>query len=84
MIVCRANGDRSWCPLCAAEVDVVSVGGKVLAEILAAGTALGWIVSGELHVSRQPDGATRICLASLLRCSEPKQTQAPNTAKETL
>ncbi|MGB8535111.1 MAG: hypothetical protein WCD57_01740 [Acidobacteriaceae bacterium] len=84
MIVRRANVERSWCPLCTAEVDVVAVGDKVLAEILATGTGLGWIVSGDLHVSHQPDGTTRICLASLLRCSEPQPAQPTNIAKETL
>jgi hypothetical protein len=80
MVIRRAGSERSWCALCATEVDVVSLYGEVLTEILAQGIAHGWIAAGQLHVIDRPSEPTRICLASLLRCFEPQL----NIPKETL
>jgi hypothetical protein len=83
-IVRRTSVERFWCPGCGDEVDVVSVNGNTLAEILGQGIAHVWIETGQLHVMQSPAGTARICLASLLRCFEPQPVQAINIAKETL
>jgi hypothetical protein len=75
-VIRRESVERSWCPVCAAEVDAVVVGGPCLTGILGEGTAHGWIAGGQLHASQQPGGTARICLPSLLQCFESQQTPA--------
>jgi|SRR5581483_4228964 hypothetical protein len=77
----RFGADRSWCPVCAAEVAVVAIEG--LAGILPDDVAQSWIARGELHVSRYSGKSDCICLDSLLQCFQLQRAQNPNSAKET-
>ena len=77
----RFGADRSWCPVCATEVDVVAIEG--LAGILTDDAVQSWIATGELHVSRRPGEAGGICLASLLQHFQLQRAQNSNSAKET-
>ncbi len=81
-IIRRSSAERSWCRLCAAEVDVVAVDSNALAEILAECTARFVNAETELHVSQDHDRPVRICLPSLLRCFEPQQAPTKITPKE--
>jgi len=79
-LIRRSGAERSWCRHCAAEVEVVAVDAKALAEILD-GTVRSAIESGELHVFQDPDRPARTCLPSLIRCFGPNPIK---TSKETL
>lgn len=68
MIVRQATTSRGWCPVCRAEADAVRLSGA--ADPGATAQIEEWVRTGKLHVWRQPDGPTEICLASLLRCFE--------------
>lgn len=81
-IIRRSSAERSWCPVCAAEVDVVALDSNALAEVLAESAARFVNAGAELHISQDPDRPARICLPSLLRCFEPQRTQTTNTPKE--
>jgi hypothetical protein len=71
MLVRHARAEQAWCPICGNVVDVVALANDALSEFLASNDVRGWIAAGKLHMSREPNGPVRICLASLLRCFEP-------------
>jgi len=82
LVVHNASVERAWCPVCCAEADVISIGSKSPAEVLASNEGQEWIATGKFHVSSQPNQPVRICLTSLLRCFEPMQKM--NYEKETI
>src|SRR5579863_4547660 len=83
MVVRHAKAERSWCPLCGAEVDVITLGDEGLAEVLTAKETHGSIAAGKLHLLQEAEGTARICLSSFLRCFEPA-AQSKKFEKETL
>lgn len=82
MIVRRATACRGWCPVCRAEADVVTLGQDSAADLGATVQTEEWVRTGKLHVWRQPDGPTQICLVSLLRCFERDGVRKFQIAKE--
>ena len=70
MLVRHARAEQAWCPICGKHVDVVTLAKEALAEFLASKDVQQWIAAGRLHVSREPDGPSHFCLASLLQCFE--------------
>lgn len=73
-IIRRAGAERSWCPLCAAEVDVVTIDSTALAEAFPESAAESSIAIGDLHALQDPGEPARLCLPSLLRCFERQQS----------
>lgn len=82
LILHSRKAKHAWCPVCCAEVEMIFLSNQEM-------SSLGqWIESGELHRSEAADGATLICLNSLLthvqttksaNCGIPR---LPNTQKE--
>jgi hypothetical protein len=68
MIVRRAKTALGWCPDCHAEVDVITLENDNLAEPVTAAQIQEWLATGKLHLWQAPNGATRICVTSLLQC----------------
>jgi|SRR5215469_8792758 len=82
LILRSRNARGAWCPACGAEVEMIELSNP---EMSAFGQ---WLDSGEVHRSEAPDGASLICLNSLLarvqttkpaNCGLPR---LPNTEKE--
>jgi hypothetical protein len=57
---------RAWCPLCAAEGEMIALEDTGVISNLERGALEDWLNSGELHRSQAADGSTLICLNSLL------------------
>lgn len=60
LILHSRNAKSAWCPVCRADVEMIFLSNQEM-------SALGqWIEFGEVHRSEAADGATLICLNSLL------------------
>lgn len=57
---------RAWCPLCAAEGEMIALQNTGVISNLERRALEDWLKSGELHRSQTGDGSTLICLNSLL------------------
>jgi hypothetical protein len=56
----------AWCPLCAAEGEMIALEDTGVISNLERRALEDWLNSGELHQSQAADGSTLICLNSLL------------------
>lgn len=57
---------RAWCPLCAAEGEMIALENAGVISNLEPPALEEWLNSGELHRSQAGDGSALICLNSLL------------------
>jgi hypothetical protein len=57
---------RAWCPLCAAEAEMIALESLGVVSNLDRLALEEWLNSGDLHCSRSADGSAQICLNSLL------------------
>jgi hypothetical protein len=58
---------RAWCPQCAAEGEMIAIEGVGVISNLEPSEVEAWLESEPIHRSQAPDGATLICLNSLLK-----------------
>ena len=72
---------RAWCPLCAAEVEMIALEDTRVISNLEQPALEQWLNAGELHRSQAADGSALICLDSLL--AHVQNTEITNTNKET-
>jgi hypothetical protein len=66
LIVRGRSPNRAWCPLCAAEVEMISLSDTGVISNLEPASFEQWLNSGELHRSQTADGSAVVCLNSLL------------------
>jgi hypothetical protein len=66
LILRGRNSRREWCPLCAAEGEMIALEDTGVISNLERRALEEWLNSGELHRSQAADGSTLICLNSLL------------------
>jgi hypothetical protein len=66
LILRSGSSQRAWCPLCAAEGDMIALENAGVVSNLDQPALEEWLNSEELHRSRATDGSTLICLNSLL------------------
>jgi hypothetical protein len=66
LIVRGRNTNRAWCPLCAAEAEMISLKDTGVISNLEPAAFEQWFNSGELHRSQAADGSAVVCLNSLL------------------
>jgi hypothetical protein len=66
LIVRGRNSTRAWCPLCAAEEEMIALEQTGVVSNLDAQALEEWLNSGELHRSETVEGSPLICLKSLL------------------
>jgi hypothetical protein len=87
LIVRRGKTIVTWCPVCCAEAEAMTLEGDSLGEDIPSALLRDWLAAGKLHLWNPDGGLARICLTSLLRCFEsedagrlpdPKRT-FPNT-----
>jgi hypothetical protein len=64
---------RAWCPLCAAEGEMIALENLGILSNLDRRALEEWLNSGNLHRAQAADGSELICLDSLLaRLRNPK------------
>jgi len=83
MIVRQARTAPGWCPICRAEVDVITLDSASIAEPGCAEQLQDWLNTGKLHFWQPPNGPAQICLPSLLHCFELDGLPKMRIAKET-
>jgi len=66
LILQGRSSRRAWCPLCAAEGEMIALENTGVISNLERRALEDWLNSGELHWSQAADGSTLICLNSLL------------------
>ena len=66
LILRGRNSTRAWCPLCAAEGEMIALENAGLISNLERPALEEWLNSAELHRSQAADGSVLICLNSLL------------------
>jgi len=63
---------RAWCPVCAAESEVIALDSIGVISNLSPEAVEGWLSSGQLHHARSSDGSDVICLNALLASVQTK------------
>ena len=66
LILRGVNSQRTWCPVCAVEAEMIVLENAGVVSNLDQPALEEWLNSVELHRSRATDGSTLICLNSLL------------------
>ena len=67
LLMVRGRGSRrAWCPLCAAEAEMIALENVAVISNLEQPALEEWLNSGELHRSQAAGGSEQICLNSLL------------------
>jgi hypothetical protein len=67
LLILRGRASRrAWCPLCAAETEMIALESLGVVSNLDRSALEAWLNSGELHRSQAIDGSAQICLNSLL------------------
>jgi len=66
LILRGQTSNRAWCPLCAAESEMIRVENLRVVSNLERIHLEEWLNSAELHRSQAADGSAMICLNSLL------------------
>jgi hypothetical protein len=66
LIVRGLNAKREWCPLCAAEAEMIALENAGVISNLEPAALQEWLNSDELHRSQSAGGSAQICLNSLL------------------
>jgi hypothetical protein len=66
LILRGQSSRRAWCPLCAAETEMIALDNAGVMSNLGRPELQEWLNSGDLHRSQRPDGSELICLNSLL------------------
>jgi hypothetical protein len=67
LLILRGRSSRlAWCPLCAAEGEVIALEEVGVISNLDRSALEEWLDSGELHLSQSADGSSLLCLKSLL------------------
>jgi hypothetical protein len=67
LLILRGQSSRgAWCPICAAEGDMIALENAGVISNLDRRALEQWLNSGDLHRSQTADGSALICLNSLL------------------
>jgi hypothetical protein len=66
LILQSRNSRRGWCPLCAAEGEMIAIENVGVVSNLEQPAPEEWLNSGKLHRSQAVDGSVLLCLNSLL------------------
>jgi hypothetical protein len=66
LILRSRNSRRAWCPLCAADAEMIALENAGVISNLDRPALEEWLNSGNLHRSQAADGSVLICLNSLL------------------
>jgi hypothetical protein len=70
LVVRRGKTIVTWCPVCCAQAEAMTLESDGLGEDIPSSLLTGLLAAGNLHLCSADGGPDRICLASLLRCFE--------------
>ena len=68
LVVHKTKTVVTWCPVCCAEVETMTLTTYGLGDGLPAALLEGWLRTGMLHLWRHAEGSDQVCLPSLLQC----------------
>jgi hypothetical protein len=68
LIVRRGKTVVTWCPVCCAEAEAMTLEGDGFGDDIPSSLLRDWLASGKLHLSNADGGQAQICLKSLLQC----------------
>jgi len=74
-IVRHAKATRGWCADCRAEVDLIILDDKAIADPTTTAGIRAWLVAGKVHFRQPATLPVQICLTSLLQCFESAEAQ---------
>ena len=83
LVVRRGKTIVTWCPVCCAEAEAMTLEGDSLGEDIPSTLLRDWLAAGKLHLWNPDGGPARICLTSLLRCFESENARRLPTPKPT-
>ena len=84
LVVHRGKTIVTWCPVCCAEAEAMTLEGDSLGEDIPSPLLRDWLAAGKLHLWSPDGGPAQICLTSLLRCFESEDARRLPTPKPTV
>ena len=81
LFVRRCKTIVTWCPICCAEAEAMTLEGSSLGDDFPSTLLSDWLAAGKLHLWSLDGGPDRICLTSLLRCFESEDARRLPTPK---
>jgi hypothetical protein len=82
VVIRRAKAALAWCPECLANVETITLDAGSLAEPATAAQIREWLATGKLHLWQPVNGCARICVTSLLQCSELEEARRFSQSNE--
>ena len=70
LIVRRGKTVMTWCPVCCAEAEAMTLEDDGFGDDISSALFREWLEAGKLHLSSPDGGPAQICLTSLVRCFE--------------
>jgi hypothetical protein len=83
VVVHRGKTIVTWCPVCCAQAEAMTLEGDSLSEDIPSTLLRDLLAAGKLHLWSSDGGPARICLTSLLRCFEAENALRLPTPKPT-
>jgi hypothetical protein len=83
LVVRRGKTVVTWCPVCCAEAEAMTLEGSILGDDIPSTLLSDWLAAGKLHLWSLDGGLDWICLTSLLRCFESEDARRLPTPKPT-
>lgn len=83
LVVRRGNTIVTWCPVCCADVETMTLAGASLGDDIPSTFLRDWLAAGKLHSWRPDGGPAQICLTSLIQCFESEDARRLPTPKQT-
>jgi hypothetical protein len=83
LVVRRGKSVVTWCPVCCAEAEAMTLEGGGLDADIPSTLLRDWLAAGKLHFWSPDGGPARICLTSLLGCFESEDARRLPTPKPT-
>ena len=83
LVVRRGKTIVTWCPVCCAEAEAMTLEGDSLGEDIPSTLLRDWLAAGKLHLWSPDGGPAQICLTSLLQCFESEDARRLPTPKPT-
>ena len=81
VVVHRGKTIVTWCPICCAEAEAMTLESDSLGEDFPSTLLRDLLAAGKLHLWSADGGPDRICLTSLLRCFESEDARRLPTPK---
>ena len=83
LVIRRKKTIVTWCPVCNAEVEAMTLEGDDPGEDIPSALLRDWLAAGKLHFWSPDGGPAQICLPSLLQCFESEDVRRLQTPVRT-